>query len=85
MNNSEKGAKLYFIHFTFINKRHQSGDGNISITINEFIKSLEHIREIEDMLIKKYEYRSIVINNFILLDEAVEAGSNEIFTSSEDL
>lgn len=55
----------YFIHYTFINKQEQRGDGNIDVTVDSKINSIEKIRELEKKLIAEYEFKSLVVTNFI--------------------
>ena len=55
----------YFIYYTLISKQGQSGDGNIDVTVDSKIDSIEKIRELEKELIEKYEFKSLVITNFI--------------------
>lgn len=55
----------YFIYYTLISKQGQSGDGNIDVTVDSKIDSIEKIRELEKELIETYEFKSLVITNFI--------------------
>lgn len=55
----------YFIYYTLTSKQGQSGDGNIDVTVDSKIDSIEKIRELEKGLIEKYEFKSLVISNFI--------------------
>lgn len=57
----------YFIYYTLIDQHKQSGDGNVDVTVDSEIDSIEKIRELEKSLIEKYGFESLVISNFIRL------------------
>jgi len=60
---------LYFVHFTFVNKTLNNGDGNIDVMLEKAIDGIDSVRHLEDGMKDKYGFSSIVITNFILLDD----------------
>ena len=54
---------VYFIYFTFV-KGAEIGDGNIDVTVDCSINSIDSLRKIERGLIDKFGYDSVVICNF---------------------
>ena len=56
----------YFIHFNFVNNS-GNGDGNNDIVCDRKIESLDSIADIEAEIKKQNSFKSVVIDNFILL------------------
>jgi hypothetical protein len=67
MSNDLQGKLIvYFISYTFAQNGH-SGNGNVDVKLDSKIDSIDKIRNIEQGLMQKHDYLSVVISNFIEL------------------
>ncbi len=61
---------VYFIHYTFT-EENSSGDGNLEIGLDSKIDSISKLLKVAK-IIKRLNYDSVVVTNFILLRENSE-------------
>ena len=54
----------YFMYYTFVTKSGIVGDGNVDVTLEGPISSIERIRSIEASLKDADDYKSLVIVNY---------------------
>lgn len=60
----------YFIHYTLI-KNGKIGDGNVDVKVDALISSIDQIRQLEEGLKEHNGADSLVINNYIVLEDSI--------------
>ena len=58
---------VYFIHYTLITNGN-SGDGNVDVRVDQPIRTIDDIRNIEKTLLDDLKVESLVISNFKRFD-----------------
>lgn len=60
--------KIYFVSYNFTDEKKNFGFGNVDVTVTNGIQTMDDVRDVQNYLCNKNNFKSLVILNYIELE-----------------